>query len=229
MTSLSSLKKDQLITLAKQENILISSKMTKAQIITLLENTKTPIPTLAKSKNVKDSKDSIHKTKANLNESKKLVKDSFFDPKTIIPIPTKNISIQFNDTITVLPQADNRVLIIWNADPQDDSCIKAWQITNKLGLDILLPAYARSLFIDVSLLEKLDFSLYYIHLNSSKTLFKSYREDHPLTYPKLSHSDTQKLEGTALTKVKIHPSSANNFTNQKNKNINSSSNHFFRK
>ena len=240
MTALSSLKKDELLDLAKKQQLTTTTKMTKKDLIDLLENktskepakkpvakkvspTKEPAKTVAK----KDSPAKAPtKTVATIKASGIKV------PKPQVKkveVPTKNMHVQFNDHITVLPQSNNTVLIVWNADPNGDDQVKAWKLSNRLGLDILLPAYSRSLFIDISLLALLDFALYKIYHNETKELFAVYQEQRLVTYP---HPSTITPEDRLVVdQPKGHPSSANHYIDKDNGDfkVNTSSSHFFRK
>ncbi len=255
MTALSSLKKDELLDLAKKQQLTTTTKMTKKDLIDLLENktSKEPAkkPVAKKVSPTKEpAKKPVAKKVSPTKEPAKTVakKDSpaKAPTKTVatikasgikvpkpqvkkVEVPTKNMHVQFNDHITVLPQSNNTVLIVWNADPNGDDQVKAWKLSNRLGLDILLPAYSRSLFIDISLLALLDFALYKIYHNETKELFAVYQEQRLVTYP---HPSTITPEDRLVVdQPKGHPSSANHYIDKDNGDfkVNTSSSHFFRK
>lgn len=149
MSVLNSLKKQELLNLAKQKNIAVNTKMTKATIIKLLLENDTKI-----------SEKTNHKTNTKKKSS----------------VPTKNIKSMFNKNITVLMQSNQKSLIIWNADPTEDHIIKAWKVQNDMGLDILLPSYSRSIFIDNNVLKSISISIFKIYQDNSKEFHQKYTQ-----------------------------------------------------
>ncbi|MDK2818078.1 MAG: hypothetical protein KFW21_01340 [Spirochaetota bacterium] len=128
-----------------------------------------------------------------------------------IKLPTQDLKINFDNTITVLPQSNESILIVWNADSTEDEQLKAWQISNKLGLNILIPNYSRSLFINIAMLEKLDFSLYKIYQNNTKVLFTKYNYNKISIYHDINQLDTNKKNQLLTEHFSNLSSSSNNF------------------
>ncbi|MGL5956528.1 MAG: hypothetical protein ACRC0X_08025 [Brevinema sp.] len=215
MRSLKGLKKQELLELMLQYKLTVSSKMTKDQIISTLEshipqeNTK---PLKKSTTLLKDSSSGF-----NLIHPKKTPKPISKPKKSP---PTKTITPSFDNNITVLVQSHDKALIIWHADPSEDPQIKAWKFKNEFGLDILVPNYARSIFIDLSILYALEFSLYKIHLDDSSMLFQTYQDhnfllsnnNQPNNYQNLPKEDLQKIVDKHLNEYKQHVSSHQHFS-----------------
>lgn len=128
-----------------------------------------------------------------------------------IKLPTQDLKINFDNTITILPQSNESILIVWNASSTEDEQLKAWQISNTFGLNILIPNYSRSLFINIAMLEKLDFSLYKIYQNNTKVLFTKYNYNKISIYHDINQLDTNKKNKLLTEHFSNLSSSSNNF------------------
>ena len=255
MKNLTSLTKKDLLQLAKEYKITVTSSMLKQELIDLISPKHTAIsdstkkvetaPKASTSKSVKKA-ETVPKASTSKSAPKtespsksptlKITPVSKSTPKTESPSnlkkvsrikhPVQDMQIYFDNTITVLPQSNESVLIIWNADPSGDEHIKAWKISNDLGLDLLLPSYARSLFVNISVLEKLDFHLYKIYQNNTQELFTEYTNEQITMYNSHKHSDLSRdsqllAEHLASIALSSLSSSSNNFSK-----LSSSSNNF---
>ena len=252
MKNLTPLTKKDLLDLAKVYNIVVNSKMTKQELIDLIspkhntlststQKTKTTskstspksVPT---SKPVKKTETVSGSTTLKITpiskSAKKTESPSNSKKASKIKHPVQDMQIYFDNTITVLPQSGESVLIIWNADPSGDEHIKAWKIINDLGLDLLLPSYSRSLFVNIAILEKLDFHLYKIYQNNTQELFTEYSDTQMSFYKNTAHhSDTNRQdqllnEHLASIALSSLSSSSNNFSNNNLSKLSSSSNNF---
>ena len=245
MKNLTSLTKNDLLQLAEVYKIAVTSKMLKQELIdlispkhtTLNKSTKT-IETTSVSKKTKTvpitkSAKKVETTSkvptlkiTPISKSTKKVETTSKSKVSKIKHPVQDMKVYFDNTITVLPQSRESVLIIWNADPSGDEQIKAWKISNDLGLDLLLPSYARSLFVNIAVLEKLDFHLYKIYQNNTQELFTEYTNDQISMYngnksSELSRDNQLLAEHLASIAFSSLSSSSNNFSK-----LSSSSNNF---
>lgn len=230
MKNLTSLTKTDLLQLAEVYKITVSSKMLKQELIDLISPKHTALSDSTK-KTETTSKPTTLKITPLSKSTEKIESPSKSKKQNKIKHPVQDIKIYFDNTITVLPQSNESVLIIWNADPSGDEQIKAWKISNDLGLDLLLPSYSRSLFVNIAVLEKLDFHLYKIYQNNTQELFTEYNDDKILMYHGNHHSDTHEhnqliAEHLASIAFSSLSSSSNNFSNNNLSKLSSSSNNF---
>ena len=238
MNNLTSLTKKDLLQLAKEYKITVTSSMLKQELIDLISPKHVALSDSTKKTTPKSTTSNSTKKIETTPKSPtlKITPVSKSAPKTESPSnlkkaskikhPVQDMQIYFDNTITVLPQSNESVLIIWNADPSGDEQIKAWKISNDLGLDLLLPSYARSLFVNISVLEKLDFHLYKIYQNNAQELFTEYTNEQITMYNTNKHSELSKdnqllAEHLASIALSSLSSSSNNFSK-----LSSSSNNF---
>ncbi|MGL4676535.1 MAG: hypothetical protein ACRCWI_02565 [Brevinema sp.] len=249
MASLKRLKKQELLELMVQYKLPTSPKMTKEQLVSVLETysilqtSKQQSLSSKTSPSKTDTSSAISKAKSNPSPQKSkvpkkspILKESSSRLKVINssqplpPIskakktpPTKTMTPTFDNNITVLVQSYDKALVIWNANPLEDQHIKAWKLQNNGGLDILVPNYTRSIFIELSMLDTLEFSLYRINLDESVVLFQTYQDKNPISanntfhqqlpnYPNISKKELQKIVDKHLNEYKQHFSSHQHFS-----------------
>ncbi len=199
MESLNSLKKQELLDLAKERNLPATTKMTKDQLIALINDSSAQVTKPAKpkvekaTKTAKPKAEKIEKvTKVEKADAlKKVAKTTtkkepkVSDKKTVkvaksskIAVPTRDLIATFDNNITILVQSHDTALIIWNADPALDEQVSGWRFKNDKGLDIFLPSYARSAFVSVSLLQlsehTISFTLLRLGEDGSQTEYTNY-------------------------------------------------------
>ncbi len=238
ITTTSKMLKQELIDLISPKHTSLSNSAKKTENISKSTTTKTiPLNKSTKKAKTTPTNKSIKKTETATKPStlkitpvskstKEINNSSKSKTSNKIKHPVQDLKIYFDNTITVLPQSNESVLIIWNADPAGDEQIKAWKISNELGLDLLLPSYSRSLFINIAVLEKLDFHLYKIYQNNTQELFTEYNNDQISMYHGNKHSNINKdhqllAEHLASIALSSLSSSSNNFSK-----LSSSSNNF---
>lgn len=193
MKQLNSLSEEQLLKLAKKHALPASAYKTKEQLLFILVS-RIPEAILIKE-----------------------IKNLSFSKNPTIP-PTDTFSIIYDNKLIILPQSNNRFLIIWNADPQKDSEIKAWKFVDGNKISLLLPNYARSLFLDINDRKNTVFLLYKIYLDGREELFAEYHNDDLSLYQ--SHNNYTESELEKLTQEHLenysnlpYPnSSSNNFS-----------------
>jgi len=204
------LKKNELLILAQKHNILVNSRMTKIIIIKHLKASKINfnIPLII-------NNDILSKLKQYLIKKENIIHKLKKRSIQRIQPPSNYITLKQQNHITILPQSENKVLVIWNAPNNIEARNKAWQITNDFGLDILLPNYARSTFININLLKN---HLFYIHniINTEKKVyFSSSQYTSKDNYQDLSKLQKKKFDKLMINKFK-NSSSDNNFSSSNN-------------
>lgn len=159
----SRLSKQELIKFAKMNNITMNPDISKEKLLNLITDkldSKNSLNTLMGQFLHLVSKKSLLDTKENKHEVK---------------LPINAISkIHSYPKITVLPQSDSHVLIVWNVTAEEELKFKAWQLKNEFGLDIYLPNYTSSLLILKSWIPYLRFQLFKINFDDTKILFSEY-------------------------------------------------------
>ncbi|MGL4393702.1 MAG: hypothetical protein ACRCS8_00535 [Brevinema sp.] len=91
-----------------------------------------------------------------------------------IILPTKKITkIQPYRLITVLPQSETHIMIVWNISDQEEIPQKAWQIKNSFGLDICVTKNTRSVIIPKTFIKGFCFQLFAVH-DDYKVLYAEY-------------------------------------------------------
>ncbi|MGL4388761.1 MAG: hypothetical protein ACRCTJ_05160, partial [Brevinema sp.] len=129
------LSEDILMIFAKKHHIKIN-KQTKDDLITRIRN---HFPSIQKMHESLYSLLKTHPYPPSIRKVKRII------------LPFKNIShIQSYHPITVLPQSDSHIMIIWNVSFDEELPEKAWQIKDSFGLDIILPRYSRSVIIPIT-------------------------------------------------------------------------------
>ncbi|MGL4562282.1 MAG: hypothetical protein ACRCVW_00305 [Brevinema sp.] len=122
----------------------------------------------------------IKKHFPNLQQTKEFIKYFFSQDqseektmkKILLPIK-QTYHIQSYPHITLLPQSDSHVMIVWNISSDDELPMKAWQIKDELGLDIYLPSTSRSIILPKDMIPNLRFQLYIVYEND-KRLYAEY-------------------------------------------------------
>ncbi|MGL4561195.1 MAG: hypothetical protein ACRCV0_02750 [Brevinema sp.] len=150
------LSKDALKEFAKKHNISIEND-TKEHLLTKI---KKHFPTLQQTKEFIK-----YFFSQDQSEEKKM-------KKILLPIK-KTYRIQSYPHITLLPQSDSHIMIVWNISSDDELPMKAWQIKDELGLDIYLPSTSRSIILPKAMIPSLRFQLYIVYEND-KRLYAEY-------------------------------------------------------
>ncbi|MGL4367286.1 MAG: hypothetical protein ACRCTQ_03240 [Brevinemataceae bacterium] len=111
--------------------------------------------------------------------------------------PYREHNIQNYTHLTFLPQSSEHTLLIWNEDSQKDHEIKAWQIKSSSGLDILLPAYGRSAFLENKDIYHSKIQLFKIFHNNEKILINE------AYFGNSSYTDINQCTNEELAKLKM--------------------------
>lgn len=200
MESFSSYKKNELLGIANSLGLEVSQRMKKAEIISLITGKNPKLNSVTK-KQLSFPSEDLTNSKSTKNKDSK--------------IPLEDIVVIEDRRIVLLSQSDKNILVIWNADDSINEETKAWKISNESSLDILLPAYARSIFLDKNQLSNQILSVSRILYNDELVLYAECLSTNLDSYTNLEVLSKSELEDLKMTHF-----------NSYNENLFSSDNHF---